>query len=150
MNRQSIGSRILLLISLLTHTVADSWMISALENRTVLIANYVIGFVYLFYPVFGLIADIHITRYRMIKLSFILSLLAYALGLFSVIYAEFVQLHSNKALRLPGNVGAIISVIIGVGSLGIYKANAIQFGLQQLQDASSENLSSFIHWYYWC
>ena len=34
-------------------------------------------------------------------------------------------------------------------SLGIYKANAIQFGLQQLQDASSEILSSFIHWYYW-
>ena len=33
--------------------------------------------------------------------------------------------------------------------MGIYKANAIQFGLQQLQDASSEILSSFIHWYYW-
>ena len=36
-----------------------------------------------------------------------------------------------------------------MGSMGIYKANAIQFGLQQLQDASSEILSSFIHWYYW-
>ena len=150
MDCQSIGSRILLLISLLIHTVVNNWIIFALENRSVSIANYVIGVVYLFYPAFGLIADIHIARYRMIKLSFILSLLAYALVLFYVIYAQFVQLHSNKALRLPGTAGAIIAVIISVGSLGIYQANAIQFGLQQLQDASSENLSSFIHWYYWC
>ena len=34
--------------------------------------------------------------------------------------------------------------------LGMYEANAIQFGMDQMLEASSEQLSSFIHWYFWC
>ena len=32
----------------------------------------------------------------------------------------------------------------------MYEANAIQFGMDQMIEASSEQLSSFIHWYFWC
>ena len=32
----------------------------------------------------------------------------------------------------------------------MYEANAIQFGMDQMMEASSGQLSSFIHWYYWC
>ena len=31
----------------------------------------------------------------------------------------------------------------------MYEANAIQFGMDQMLEASSKELSSFIHWYYW-
>ena len=31
----------------------------------------------------------------------------------------------------------------------MYEANAIQFGMDQMLEASSRKLSSFIHWYYW-
>ena len=34
--------------------------------------------------------------------------------------------------------------------LGLYEANAIQFALNQMVEASSEQLSSFIYWYIWC
>ena len=33
--------------------------------------------------------------------------------------------------------------------LGIFEANAIQFGMDQLLEESSEKISTFIHWYYW-
>ena len=34
--------------------------------------------------------------------------------------------------------------------LGMYEANAIQSGMDQMLEASSDRLSSFIHWYFWC
>ena len=34
-------------------------------------------------------------------------------------------------------------------SLGLFEANAIQLGMDQLLESSSDQLSSFIHWYYW-
>ena len=39
-----------------------------------------------------------------------------------------------------------VTVISGIGS---FDANAIQFGMDQLLDASSTQLSEFIHWYFW-
>ena len=32
----------------------------------------------------------------------------------------------------------------------MYESNAIQFGMDQMLEASSEQLSSFIQWYFWC
>ena len=32
---------------------------------------------------------------------------------------------------------------------GLFEANAIQFGMDQILEASSDQLSSFIQWYYW-
>ena len=32
----------------------------------------------------------------------------------------------------------------------MFESNAIQFGMDQMLEASSEQLSSFIHWYFWC
>ena len=50
---------------------------------------------------------------------------------------------------------AIVMVVVIPGllsmllSLGLFEANAIQFGMDQLLESSSDQLSSFIHWYYW-
>ena len=41
------------------------------------------------------------------------------------------------------------SLLLGVLSLGLFEANIIQLGMDQLLEASSDQLSSFIHWYYW-
>ena len=35
-------------------------------------------------------------------------------------------------------------------SVGMFEANAIQFGMDQMFEASSKQLSSFIRWYFWC
>ena len=44
---------------------------------------------------------------------------------------------------------AIPGIILTLLSLGLFEANAIQFGMDQLLESSSDQLSSFIHWYYW-
>ena len=33
--------------------------------------------------------------------------------------------------------------------MGLFEANAIQFGLDQLLEAPTPKLIAFIHWYYW-
>ena len=44
----------------------------------------------------------------------------------------------------------LVSILItGISGFGIYEANAIQFGMDQMLEASSRKLSSFIHWYHW-
>ena len=40
--------------------------------------------------------------------------------------------------------------MIGIISVGMFEANAIQFGMDQMFEASSKQLSSFIRWYFWC
>ena len=41
-------------------------------------------------------------------------------------------------------------LVIGIISVGMFEANAIQFGMDQMFEASSKQLSSFIRWYFWC
>ena len=44
----------------------------------------------------------------------------------------------------------VVVVVTSLTGLGMYEANAIQFGMDQMLGASSEQLSSFIQWYFWC
>ena len=43
----------------------------------------------------------------------------------------------------------ICSLIVCLAGLGLFEANVIQFGMDQLLEASSDQLGTFIHWYYW-
>ena len=44
----------------------------------------------------------------------------------------------------------VLFLVIGIISVGMFEANAIQFGMDQMFEASSKQLSSFIRWYFWC
>ena len=46
-------------------------------------------------------------------------------------------------------VPLLIGVTIHFFGLGVFEANAIQFGTDQLQFASNNELSKFVHWYFW-
>ena len=46
-------------------------------------------------------------------------------------------------------VVTIILFLVYTVGLGLFQANAIQFGLDQLLEAPTPKLISFIHWYYW-
>ena len=43
----------------------------------------------------------------------------------------------------------MVFMVTGLLGLGIYESNAIQFGMDQMLESSSEQLSSFIHWHFW-
>ena len=42
----------------------------------------------------------------------------------------------------------ILTILYIIG-LGLFQANSIQFGLDQLLEAPTPKLIAFIHWYYW-
>ena len=102
---------------------------------------------YLMYPIFGLIADVCITQYRMIKLAFcsvlVSSLLMFTVAIIFISKPEVI-IQKDTVILLLG-----IILVCGISGFGLYEANAIQFGMDQMLEASSRKLSSFIHWYYW-
>ena len=111
------------------------------------------GLAYLFYPVIGWITDVYLTRYRAIKCSLMLLLAAAIVVVLLCALVIFVLSEANL------NTDLSIAVALALGSLvllsaifgnGLFDANAIQFGLDQLLEASTEKLIGFIHWYYWC
>ena len=42
-----------------------------------------------------------------------------------------------------------LTIIICLIAIGLFESTAIQFGMDQMLEASSDKLSTFIHWYYW-
>ena len=50
---------------------------------------------------------------------------------------------------LNASATAIVLITASIG-LALYESNAVQFGMDQMIEASSHQLSSFIRWYFWC
>ena len=110
------------------------------------------GLMFLVYPLLGHLADVYLTRYRTLKcgiIAIVVSLLLlFALTLtHSLVTNVFnTQFPKSNWLRAVIIAPGVIITIIG---LGLFEANAIQFGLDQLLEAPTPKLITFIHWYYW-
>ena len=113
-----------------------------------LIFSTFVGLSYLLYPLYGWMAEVCFNRTKMIQFSFVMMLISSMIMFISALLYIFktVQFEENYHQDLIGGM-IIVSGLIG---LGLYEANAIQFGMDQMLEASSERLSSFIHWYIWC
>ena len=111
------------------------------------IRNTVQGVAFLLYPILGLIADACIIQYKMIKMSFVLVLICSLLFLVEAVV--FILKPEVNAQRSLTSIFTVITIIIGTTGFGMYEANAIQFDMDQMIEASSQKLSSFIHSYYW-
>ena len=103
-----------------------------------------LGVLYLLYPVCGWIADVYVSNFKMIKFSIVLMFTSSVLMLVTGILMYFTHLETSTL-----NVSGVVSVVTGITGLGMYEANAIQFGMDQMMEVSSKQLSSFIHWYFW-
>ena len=107
------------------------------------------GIAYLTYPVLGWISDAWVKHRFMINLSFGVSAISsFVLTVGFVI--NILKPSTFLAIYEDVTIFIIVSTILSVAGLGMYEANAIQYSLHQMIEASSETLSSFIHWYYWC
>ena len=95
----------------------------------------------LFYPIGGLVADVWLGRKRVIHTSMWLLWIT----LISLTITVLV-LHKSSTVYY-----VIISVLFVLFSIGIggFETNIIPLGMNQLQSASAEELSSYIYWYYW-
>ena len=103
------------------------------------------GLMFLIYPLLGHLADVYLTRYRTLKCGAGIIVTA---GI--IFISWFAIIHSHIVVGKDGKyaVGCLIIIGITIG-IGLFEANAIQLGLDQLLEAPTSKLIAFIHWYYW-
>ena len=109
--------------------------------------------VYLLYPVAGLMGEVCLSRYKLMIVGTIVALI----GIVITVLTTAVELLKSGKCGLTGKCfvdysllgPACIGLVIYQFGLGLFEANAIQFGTDQLQFASNEKLSVFVNWYFW-
>lgn len=108
-----------------------------------------LGLSVLIYPMAGWLGDVHFGRYRILKASMLLMWLASILFVTAVITKT--QLDPGNTMRdSKADIFILFTVLLSLVGLSAYQANAVQFGIDQLVDASSSTISSYISWYAWC
>ena len=145
-----LSSKLSLLLCLLIHfqfVFYSNWIGYATQGIIPFIWNLCQGTSYLLYPICGWIAEVFFTNLKMIKVSFLLMLTSSIAVFIFAMRLTFFNIAASQYIS-AACVGLIL--LSGLMSLGMYEANAIQFGMDQMIEASSEQLSSFIHWYFWC
>ena len=129
--------------------VSVKWVISFGTHPDVLYYNLFQGLAYLLYPVCGWIAEVCFSNFKMIKWSFII-LLASSVTIVAIMILSVIHPLYQITTYTYGHIIELIFLLITTAGLGMFESNAIQFGMDQMLEASSEQLSSFIHWYFWC
>lgn len=112
-----------------------------------------------FYPVAGWIADAKVGRYKVIRFSLFLMwlgsviLLLIAMLKYSVAYSpDMNEQHVDDRYRkvfIATLLFAVPAYILNSVGIAGFHSNIIPFGLDQMEDGSTEQHSAFIHWYYW-
>ena len=107
-----------------------------------------IGLLFLLYPLVGHLTDVYLTRFRSLKWSFCVLILA---GCLIDIFEGFVLAASsicNNTMFQHYPIDNVISIVFlaYIVGLALFQANAIQFGLDQLLEAPTPKLIAFIHY----
>ena len=144
------GAYLTIIYTVLLHFTivgTNSWILNILDTGSKLYILLIQGLVFISYPLIGLLADIKLTRYQMICLSCWILLVCYAIGsILSILTSTYIIiLHEN----IPLDVGAALILALAIVGKGMFESTVIQFGTDQMIEASSNQLSTFIHWYYW-
>ena len=100
------------------------------------------------YPLCGLLSKRH---FEVINVSFILFAVSSTVMLASsVVYIISGHYWLGRDTVYAETLFAVAVLITGLVGAALYESNAIQFGMNQMFEASSHQLRSFIHWYFWC
>eukprot|EP00731_Ephydatia_muelleri_P029980 Em0021g503a len=97
----------------------------------------------LFYPIAGWMADACVGRYKVTKISIWLVYIGHCVFFFPFLFLQLIEKLQYVYIIFP-----VAYLVINVGLAG-FRTNIIQFGMDQMVDASASQLSAFIHWYYW-
>ena len=150
-----IGARVVLLCCFLVHFAFNfDFVLLQMGGQNYSFIFPTLAITLLLYPVIGLLADICCNRYNCIKVSIVLLLVSTLTGLgFAVTALVIVEvqpalLRTAIVSRLLGILMSAI-IIMMIFSLGMFEAVGIQFGMDQMVEASSDQISAFTHWYYW-
>ena len=150
------GARVVALLCFLVHLVFSvDWIaVQSLSVSLISGLSLVQGITLLLYPLLGILADTRFNRFRFIKISIILLFLNsfFFLIFFIVFYIEIKQFDPalyNEHIPWYLMILFVLFLVIIIISVGMFDAVGIQFGMDQMVEASSDQISAFTHWYYW-
>ncbi len=106
--------------------------------------NYIVVGITL--PMAGWLADVYLGRYKVIQYSIWITWIGSMLYTINSVVAQLVSGYSVMSKRWI--IERALQAIAAIG-FGGYQANIIQFGIDQLHDASTEEIQTFISWYVW-
>ena len=143
--KASKGAILVLVWSFLATSVYHYYGISI--ERDSVIKNHPIDsellVIALLLPIGGWLADAYLGRYTVIHYGMWTMWLGAVLSTLSLVFAKVSTLYGSHGDRW---VSFVSKAIMGAG-LGVFQANIIQFGIDQLSVASSTAITSFITWY---
>ena len=116
-----------------------SYFLAFIEPKGLEISIVALG---LTLPFAGWLADIRFGRYKVIRWSMWIMWIASMLTTINSVVEQFVPGHHDTFTL----ISQILIFLLAFG-FGGYQANIIQFGLDQLQDASTSEITAFITWY---
>ena len=96
-------------------------------------------------PFAGWLADVRIGRYKIICWSIWLMWISSLLLVATLVALQFIHSQNDSD---DNQLAMTLLIPLGIG-YGGFQANIIQFGVDQLHDASSNEIATFITWYSW-
>ena len=97
-------------------------------------------------PIAGWLADVCPTRYKIMSLSILIMCIASVLVIASSILSQISAIEHYYHDSANKYITMLLLIVMCI-NFGGYQANAVLFGIDQLQDASTDEISSFITWY---
>ena len=97
-------------------------------------------------PIAGWLADVYLKRYKIIRWSILIMWIASVLVTASSVLSQLpvVERYYHNSAKKYTTMLLLIVMSLGLGG---FQANAVLFGIDQLQDASTDEITSFISWY---
>ena len=106
--------------------------------------------IFLFYPLSGFLADVCFGRFNTVFVSLISFICSIVACLLSFIGIDSLPADSEIVFQYILFLFCCLCLLIAMISVTGYKANSIQFGLDQLLEAPSQHQALFVHWVKWC
>ena len=125
-----------------THTLSN--LSSSVSSYSAIIQQILRSCFTIVYPFAGFIADVRLGRHLTIRWSMILMWCALTMLSISVALTS-----GGYQFIVTTSVTPIPALLLMFISLGGFIANIIPFGVDQMEGASSDQISSYFYWCYW-
>ena len=132
-----------------------SFMVMGVFNylRNRLLASYhesvgtsVITIIGVTLPAAGWLADVRFGRYRVMCFSIWIMWISFVLLTVTYVVFSFIEFNHSSLMHTVLTILLAVFLVFGIGG---FQANVIQFGVDQLNDASTTEITSFVAWYTW-
>ncbi len=97
-------------------------------------------------PFAGLVSGVHFGTYKVMRIGLWLMWIG-SIGTVAMLTLQGLLLEHNYTTVV--SVSHFFSIIIAVVGIFVFAVNSIPFGLDQMPESSTEQITAFIHWFVW-